>query len=271
MSAAAPRRLLAFFALAFGLSWSFWVVAVLMGAHADSATGRTLLYAGTPGPFIAALVMLYLGGSSAERRDFWRRLYEVERLRPLWLAVVVLTYPALTMLAVALDLLAGGTPPDTGRLLELGPDPVLLLATFGLVFLLGPLPEEPGWRGYALDRLQALGGALLASLVLGLAWALWHLPLFFLPGSYQHGLGLGTLAFWLFHLTAVAASIFITWVYRHNERSTFAAVLFHAMLNLSRSVVPLGDRAELVRTLLLTLVALAIVLRCRPATLMDCR
>jgi membrane protease YdiL (CAAX protease family) len=271
MTARAQQTLFPFFALAFGLSWSFWVVAVLMGAHAESVVGRTLLYAGTPGPFIAALLMLYLRGSAVERRDFWRRIYEVERLRPRWLAVVVLTYPALTVLAVALDRLAGGALPDPGRLLELVRDPVLLLATLGVVFLLGPLPEEPGWRGYALDRLQALRGALVASLALGLAWALWHLPLFFLPGSYQHGLGLGSLAFWLFHLTVVAASVFITWVYQHNERSTFAAILFHGTINLSRSLVPLSGRAELVRALLLSVLAVGIVLRCRPVTLADCR
>jgi uncharacterized protein len=271
MIAPAHRTLFAFFALAFGFTWSFWITAALLGASAGEGVGKALLYAGIPGPLVASLVLLQVSGSPAERRDFWRRVYEVERLRPRWLAVVVGTYPALTALAVALDWITGGVLPDLGRVLDLRGDPVQLLATIGLVLLLGPLPEEPGWRGYALDRLQALGGALTASLVLGMAWAVWHLPLFFVAGSYQDRLGVGTPAFWLFNLTAVAASVFITAVYQHNERSTFAAILFHTMLNLTRSLVPLQDRAELVRALLLTLLAFVVIRRCRSAPRMNCR
>ena len=53
--------------------------------------------------------------------------------------------------------------------------------------------EELGWRGYVLDRLQEKRSALVSSLILGVVWSLWHLPLFFVQGSYQAGLGVGTL------------------------------------------------------------------------------
>jgi len=257
-----PRvALFAFFAIAFAYSWAFWIAAAVVAKDRFEQPDQTLIYAGIPGPFIAACLLLYFAGSRTERRDFWRRIYEVERLRPGWLFLVLLIYPLLTALAVALDWLVGGSLPDSTKLTEWLHDPVLLLASAGVVFLLGPLPEEPGWRGYALDRLLTLGNTVTASLWLGLLWALWHLPLFFVPGSYHHGLGLGTPAFWLFSLTAVSSSVIITWVYQRNERSTFAAILFHVMLNITRDVVTLPDRTELLRTGILTLLAAFVVYR----------
>jgi membrane protease YdiL (CAAX protease family) len=145
------------------------------------------------------------------------------------------------------------------------------LASLGWVFLLGPLLEEPGWRGYALDRLQTLGSAFTASVILGLLWAAWHLPQFFIPGSYHHTLGFWTLAFWLFVLTAISISVLITWIYRYNERSVFAAILLHASVNFTRDSVPLSIRTELIRTGLLILFAAIVLLRCRPDTLTKCR
>jgi len=63
--------------------------------------------------------------------------------------------------------------------------------------------EEPGWREYAQEGLQRRMSVLAASLVVGVFWALWHVPLFFIPGTYQAGLGVGTSGFWAFHLAIV--------------------------------------------------------------------
>ena len=260
-----PRAgLVAFFVVAFGFSWSFWIPSAVFGGGDEiGVADKTLLYAGIPGPFVAACLLLYIGGPIAAFRDFWRRIYEVERLAPRWLAAVLLIYPMLTVLAVGLDWISGGPLPDTEKLTKLLFDPILLLASIGYLFLLGPLPEEPGWRGYALDRLLVHCGAVTASIWLGILWAFWHMPLFFVTGSYQHGIGFGTQAFWLFNLTAVSASILMTWVYQHSERSIFSAILFHAVINFTRDVVPLSDRAELIRTTLLTLFACIIAIHWR--------
>lgn len=74
--------------------------------------------------------------------------------------------------------------------------------------LAGPIPEELGWHGYALAGLQVRFSALWASLVLGVIWALWHVPLYFIEGTYQaEEVGWLTQRFWVFMMSIVFESI----------------------------------------------------------------
>jgi membrane protease YdiL (CAAX protease family) len=115
-----------------------------------------------------------------------------------------------------------------------------------LLFILffGPVPEELGWRGYALYSLQDRWNALVASVILGIMWALWHLPLFFIQGTYQFNLGMGTVSFWLFMLSIIPQSILITWIYNNTQRSILSAIMYHFMLNLTGELTAISPLAE---------------------------
>jgi membrane protease YdiL (CAAX protease family) len=125
---------------------------------------------------------------------------------------------------------------------------------------LTPFIEELGWRGYLLDRFQEKRSALMASLIIGLAWALWHLPLFFVGGTYQASLGIGTQAFWLFMLGVVPLSFVFTWVYNNTQRSILVAFLLHAMVNFTGELFDISPRANTISTLLWVIAALGITL-----------
>jgi membrane protease YdiL (CAAX protease family) len=203
--------------------------------------------------------LIYVTQGRDGRREFWRRLIDFRRISPAWYAVTLLTVPTLTGLAALLDRLLGGLGMQPEALTRLADRPwaIVWFVLFALLF--GPLPEEIGWRGYALDRLQARFGVLRASLLLGAAWALWHLPLFFIGGTYQNGLGFGSLAFWLFMFGMVPQSVFMTWIYNHTRCSTLSAVLFHFAVNAVGELVALTERAEICQLLLWIAVAAAVV------------
>jgi membrane protease YdiL (CAAX protease family) len=209
-----------------------------------------LLYLGGLGPPLAGILLTHLTQGPSGRRDYWRRVFQFRRIDGVWYGVIVNTVPLLAGLAVLLDSWLGGR----GAYLEPAerflaqPWAILLFALF--LFIFGPLPEELGWRGCALDRLQVRWSALNASLVVGLAWTLWHLPLFFIPGTYQHGLGWGSLGFWLFLVDKVPQSIVMTWIYNNTRRSTLSAILFHFMINFTGELVALTPRAEVLLVLL---------------------
>jgi membrane protease YdiL (CAAX protease family) len=98
------------------------------------------------------------------------------------------------------------------------------LGSFLPLLILGPLSEEIGWRGYALGRLQTRWNALTSSLIVGLVWALWHLPLFLTVGTSQHELGLPFISFLVGFM---ANSILYTWLYNNTKQSIWSAILFH--------------------------------------------
>jgi hypothetical protein len=95
--------------------------------------------------------------------------------------------------------------------------------------LCGPLFEEPGWRGFALPRLQRLHGPLVGGLILGSLWALWHLPGFLVPQKLPPS---GTVMdFVRFALALIALAYIIQWVFNNTGGSVFMAILTHATWN----------------------------------------
>jgi membrane protease YdiL (CAAX protease family) len=253
-----------YFALAYGLSWLFWIPAALLGRDASTLPVAPLLYMGGLGPPVAAIALTYLTQGREGRRDFWTRIVDFRRIGVDWYLVIVLTFPLLTGLAVVLHLLTGGTMPPSETAARFLSQPLTIatvvdfLSFAVFLFVFGPVPEEIGWRGYALDRLQARRGALVSSLILGFLWSLWHLPLFFIQGTYQNNLGPGSLRFWLFFVGPITNSVLYTWIYNNNRRSTLSAILFHFMGNFTGELVPLPDRAEVIKAVVIAAAAVAV-------------
>jgi membrane protease YdiL (CAAX protease family) len=111
------------------------------------------------------------------------------------------------------------------------------LGSFLPFLILGPLSEEIGWRGYALGRLQTRWNALISSLIIGLVWALWHLPLFLMVGISQHEL---RLPFVGFLVGFMANSVFYTWLYNNTKQSLWSAILLHWLYTYAAQVVSSG-------------------------------
>jgi membrane protease YdiL (CAAX protease family) len=256
-----------YFGLTLAFSWVFTIPAAISGQSLAASPFLIVIYAlGGLGPAFSAVTLTFLTMGKQGRRDYWQRIVDFRRIPLPWYGAIFLIVPALTAAAALADRILGGQ----GLELEAGarflsqPLQVLPFALFILLF--GPLPEELGWRGYVLDRLQdgrwaaPIEGwrALASSLVLGAVWALWHLPLFFIKGTYQHGLGVGSRSFWIFMFNLLVSSILFTWIYNNTRRSTLSAILFHFMQNFIGELFELSVQAELFY-FLLTIFAAALV------------
>jgi len=249
-----------FFLLTFALSWAAWAMAALLGAKDNELPAQILHYAGGLGPLVATLALLYRRHTPDFRRDFWRRAIDFKRIGIKWYGVILLTVPALTAMGALADMLLGGIGLQMEAAERFVQEPWAFVPFAAFILVFGPIPEELAWRGYALDGLQIKWKALTASIVLGLAWTVWHLPLFFIEGSYQHGLGLGTSQFWLYMLDKVPQSILMTWLYNNNRRSTLSAILFHFMVNLVGKLFDLTLRAETFYILLWIVAAIGVTI-----------
>jgi uncharacterized protein len=167
---------LGYFVLAFAFTWFFWGLQVL-GARGVIPALPGLQVIGTLGPLVAAVALTARQDGRAGPRSLLRRVARW-RVAPVWYGAALLGPPALTLAAISLHVALGGQAPGLGALV--GALPVFLIV-FVYMMIFVALGEEVGWRGYALPRLQARHGALVSSVILGLMWALWHLPLFFNP------------------------------------------------------------------------------------------
>jgi membrane protease YdiL (CAAX protease family) len=230
-----------FFAATYGLSWLIWLPAILW---AGDEPPLLLVVLGAFVPSTTGILFTYLTRDRDGRRDFWRRVVDVRRIGWRWGLVILLVFPVAHGIAMVTYSLMGGTPPSLAGALQTLATPGLMLQIIVANLVISGFSEELGWRGYALDELQARWGALAASLVLGLVHSLWHLPLFFIPGITQGEMGLFSLGALVFMAGGPAGAVIFTWVYNNTRRSILSAVLLHFMINLCLDVL-LGLQAGL--------------------------
>jgi membrane protease YdiL (CAAX protease family) len=227
--------------LVYAFTWVVWV------PRAMGADLGWVALAWTWAPAVAAVVAAAVTGGRPALRALGSRMTRW-RVNWRWYVVVILGPAAFSLVVAAVFVALGGswssaTPRVLTEALPLLPLFLLLLA------VTDGLGEEPAWRGFALPRMLAGSNALIASLVLGVFWALWHLPLLWTPGAVS----VQQLPWWLLLLDVPAKSVFFTWVFLRTRGSAFLSVLLHGSSNLftvSPSVATAG-------TLLLPLIATA--------------
>ena len=145
---------------------------------------------------------------------------------------------------------------------------VLAVEFVRILFLGGPLGEEIGWRGFALPRLQQRHTALTSSVLLGLIWGLWHIPLYFVPGTGQHEIlrsgndaafSIGGFVTW-----TIGLSVLFTWLFNSLRGSLLVVIAFHTAVDLAAflpGAVGSTGAAPVLNVVLTWLVALAVILR----------
>ena len=254
--------LASFFLLAYAISWLLWLPLVVSGDNSPSGPGFVLLLLGSLVPSTIAILLVAVLHGGAGVRKLLHRLLIWRVGVGWWVAVALVSTVALG--AVGLSVLLGGQSPDVTVTI---PGAVALF-----IFSLFPGSaggEEIGWRGFALPHLQAARSALRASLVLGVVWGVWHLPLY-LVGTDIRPLGL----FVPWVVLAIAVSVIYTWIYNGTGGSLLMVVLFHAASNVPLTVFyePLAKddqvtRPFLIYVALMVLAAAVVVIAAGPATL----
>jgi membrane protease YdiL (CAAX protease family) len=144
-----------------------------------------------------------------------------------------------------------------------------LALTFVILMITDGLGEELGWRGYLLPRLLCRYRAVPASLILGLGWWLWHLPLVWTAGAAIEDQPL-----WLLLADLLAKSLIFTYLFLGTQGSVLFAIMLHASTNLfvvSPAVGPEGDMTLPLVALVLKVVLAAVLFVHLPRSLSEAR
>lgn len=217
-----------FFILTFVFTWSLWFAS---GISSPEGPHGPLFLLGVFSPGLVALGLTAFGSGRRGVTALLLRL--VDWKVPVRWYLFALGYMAAVKLTVAVIYRAmwGAWP-------RFGDEPWLLMlgATLFSTLVGGQAGEELGWRGFALPRLAerlGLGGA---SVLLGVIWAVWHLPLFFFPAGDTYNQ-----SFPLYLLQVTALSVVMAWVYANTRGSLLPVMLLHAAVNNTKDIVPSAD------------------------------
>jgi CAAX protease family protein len=260
----ARHPLISFFVMAYAFTWIVWSpwvlsedgVGLLPFELSGATSGVLSAVAILVGPTLSGFIMTGITEGRAGIRRLLRRIV-LWRVGLRWYLFALIGIPVVMALGTVI------LPEGLSSLLGLGPGYLLTyLSTYVLVVILGgPLFEEPGWRGFALPRLQPLHGPLMGTLILGLLWALWHLPEFLVPSWAASSGGSSFLAIVKFVVIAVTFAIVTTWVFNNTKGSVFMAILVHASIDtFSVPVGGLASPSAVGNSVLLSFGVLALVL-----------
>lgn len=228
------RPLLAYFVLSYTFFWGFLVLIIVILAmlrlRPDALPAWAMPIIVILGSWMPNLAAVTVTGVLAGRegvRQLLRKFFAY-RIAVRWYLVALFPFP-LAFVAAGLYRLAGGA-----TLGNMGLSVDFWAGLIILNLLQGATGEEAGWRGFALLRLQETHGTVKASLILGLIWSFWHLPLWLLSGYSGLDLLIYVLAF---SVSIISLSFMLTWISSKTPNSLVPIVITHFSFNASLNLV----------------------------------
>ena len=227
------KRLLIFFVLTLLWTWTFGFIPVLFG-FTGTPLGTFLFYFGGGAPSVVALFIVFLTYNKEQRRGYFHRCFSFKYMGWKWPLITVAFFTLITFVSLLLGVgVLGYDMPGMDYIHAVAKNPLNILVILLVTIISGPLNEEFGWRGFALDKLLVKFGFFGASVILGFIWGIWHLAWYFTPGQAQYNL----LQDSVFHVVMYIPSVIllnfvVTFVYIKTKRSILAGALVHMFGNL---------------------------------------
>jgi len=220
-----------FFLLTIGFSWILWLLVIFINRnYPELIILKELL--DNIAVFVPSLMGIFYVYLETGKEGFLKLLkkgikYKFEPKYYLYLLIM----PVILSITFLISKLFFTINIEMSLLEKPGLIPLVFIYIF---FLGGPLGEEFGWRGYALPKLNMIFKPLYSSLIIGIIWSIWHLPLFYMQDTVQNDIN-----FFGYTLFTILITVIITIIFIKSGGSILAAILFHTATNLSWGVFPL--------------------------------
>jgi membrane protease YdiL (CAAX protease family) len=215
-----------YFLLVFILSIPIWLISAMLGNKLPIPINLPISAFVFICPVLAASILSYQRDGIIGVKELLKKTFDAKKIKnKIWYAPILLLVPLIYFLSYVAMRWTGLPLPDPVQI------PFLLTPVFFVVYFIAAACEELGWTGYAIDPLQNRWGALLAAVILGIVWQVWHII-----GDLQAG----NIVNWIvWHsIYSVALRVLIVWIYNNTGKSVFAAILVHTTDNVSWSLFP---------------------------------
>ena len=245
-----------FFALAYLFTWIFWIPAVFVPEN----IGAGLMVIGLLAPAVVSTLFVVFSGSDALKKDLKNKIIGFYKVR--WRNVILAVALFAGMIAVTILLsLAFGQSLDQFSFTEDFSFTGVGIGSALMTIVVASIIEEVGWKGYCEDSIGNYMNWFWESMIFGVLWSLWHLPLIFIKGTYQAGLMVNPLYVVNFFVSGIPMGFIITWVYLASDRSILACMIFHLFVNFMQEKIALTPETKCVETIVVTIAAAVIVLK----------
>lgn len=220
--------------ITFVFSWTLWIPDVIVNSVVNPSPILTqiskLSNYGAWGPLISAIITTAIYKGKVGLSNLYKRTINFQ-FKKKWLLPTFFLFPIIIGLPILYLSLTNQSIPPTEAVINLISLPIMFVI---ILLSSGPLQEEHGWRGILQEELQRKINPLIASIITGLIWGIWHLPLFFTPnrGIYYNK------PIWGLILSTILISVLFAWIYNNTKKSLLLMILFHTTYNLSHYIFP---------------------------------
>lgn len=230
------RRLILFFILTLGWTWIFGFIPIYFNIT-GTTLGTFLFYFGGGAPSVVGLFFVFITYSKEARREYFHRCFSFRYMGWKYFLAIILFFIFITIIGLFIGTqLMHLEMPKMYFLKSIGKTPYMILPILLISFVSGPLNEEFGWRGYALDKLLVQFGYFGSSIILGFIWGIWHLAWYFTPGQAQYDLLQASVFDAVIYMPSIILlNFFVTFIYVKTKRSILAGAMVHMFGNLINS------------------------------------
>ena len=249
-----------FFLITFVFSWGLWSIPILSGLDMSHPLTIVCFALGGIAPSTTGIILAKTRSCRKYWKDFLGRVLNVRQISLSWWGIMLIIIPFTTAVAVLAWYCITGSMPEFETLKKFLANPLSIIPFALFMFIFGPVPEEIGWRGYALDHLERKYPRVTASMILGFFWMMWHIPMFMISGTYQYGLLQESP--WLmldFMIQFYPLSIIMDWIYHNTRRSILSGVMFHFFINFFGEFIDIPGDIKFYRTGVQIILALIII------------
>lgn len=244
-----------FFICAYFFTWVFWIPAIFVKGDA----GAGLMLVGLFAPAIVSTVFVLASGSDELKRDLKDKVFGFYKVK--WINVfgAVVVFAIIVVCSIFLSLLFGQSLSQFSFTEDFSFTGVGIGTAF-ITITVASIIEEVGWKGYCEDSIGQYMNWFWESLIFGVLWSLWHLPLIFIEGTYQAGLMVNPFYVVNFFVSGIPLGYIITWVYLVSDRSILACMIFHLFVNFMQEKIAMTPETKCVETIVVVIATVIIVL-----------
>ena len=244
-----------FFFLAYLFTWTFWIPAIFVPGN----LGAGLMLIGLIAPAVVSTVIILTSGSDRLKQDLKNKIIGFYKVKWLNVLLAILVFAAVVVCSILLSTVFGQSLNQFSFTKDFSFTGVGIGSAL-ITVTLASIIEEVGWKGYCEDSIGNYMNWFWESMLFGILWSLWHLPLIFIQGTYQAGLMVNPLYVVNFFISGIPLGFIITWVYLVSDRSILACMIFHLVVNFMQEKIAMTPETKCVETIVVILAAAIIVI-----------